>query len=144
MKKFVTPGRRKAALAVCGLAAILFCAMLLAGNGCRRGGDAGQGMRIETRIAPQPVRVGTATVTVSGIADGLGEPLAGVHVQIEGDMNHPGMAPVFADAPEVTPGVYQAKIDLNMPGDWVVLTHIRLADGRRIERQVDVRGVQGR
>ena len=29
-----------------------------------------------------------------------------------------------------------------MGGDWVVLLHIRLADGRKIERQMDVKGVE--
>jgi hypothetical protein len=99
-------------------------------------------MPIRTQITPQPVRVGEATITVTGIVDHLGEPLAGVHVQIEGDMAHPGMAPVFTDATETTPGIYQAQLDFNMPGDWVVLEHIRLADGTRIERQTDVRGVR--
>jgi hypothetical protein len=29
-----------------------------------------------------------------------------------------------------------------MAGDWVILLHITLPDGRRLERQFDVRGVQ--
>jgi hypothetical protein len=99
-------------------------------------------MPVRTEIAPQPVRVGEATVTVSGIVDGLGEPLAGVAVQIEADMAHPGMAPVFSAAKEIAPGIYRAQLDFNMPGDWVVLTHIRLASGHTIERQTDVRGVR--
>jgi hypothetical protein len=98
-------------------------------------------MPVRTQIAPQPARVGKATVIVTGIADALGEPLAGVHVQIEGDMAHPGMAPVFSDAKEIAPGIYRAQLDFNMPGDWIVLTHIRLANGHTIERQTDVRGV---
>jgi hypothetical protein len=98
-------------------------------------------MPIRTQIAPQPVRVGEETVTITGIVDGLGEPLAGVHIQVEGDMAHPGMPPVFSDAKETAPGTYQAELDFNMPGDWVVLEHIRLADGTRIERQTDLRGV---
>jgi hypothetical protein len=98
---------------------------------------------MQTKISPQPVRVGGSTVTLSGVTDGLGEPLAGVHIQIEGDMAHPGMAPVFADARETAPGIYVAQINFNMPGDWVLLEHIRLANGRKIERQVDVKGVVG-
>ncbi len=57
-------------------------------------------------------------------------------------MSHPGMAPVFADAAETLPGSYQAHINFNMPGDWIVLFHIKLPDGSRIERQLDVKGVQ--
>jgi hypothetical protein len=29
-----------------------------------------------------------------------------------------------------------------MPGDWVILEHITLADGRKLERQLDVNSVQ--
>jgi hypothetical protein len=134
-------GRRVAAFRLCA-GTIVAVSVTMGAAGCRRAGDAGAGMDIETRIAPQPVRVGLAIVTVTGVANKLGEPLAGVHVQVEGDMEHPGMAPVFADAAETAPGVYTAKLDLNMPGDWVVLTHIRLADGRKIERQTGVRGVE--
>jgi hypothetical protein len=82
-------------------------------------------------------------VAVTGVTDGLGEPLAGVHIQVEGDMAHPGMAPVFSDAQETAPGTYTARLNFNMPGDWVVLLHIRLADGTKVERQIEVRGVAG-
>jgi hypothetical protein len=141
-RKVHLQGRRLAALSFRGLVVLAACAIALSGTGCRRGAGAGASMPIKTVVTPQPVRVGIATVTVTGVIDGLGEPLAGVHVQIEGDMAHPGMAPVFADAYEGLPGVYTAQLDLNMPGDWVVLTHIRLANGQKIERQIDVRGVQ--
>jgi hypothetical protein len=51
------------------------------------------------------------------------------------------MSPVFGTSAETAPGVYTAHLDFNMEGDWVVLSHIKLADGRTIERQIDVRGV---
>jgi hypothetical protein len=57
-------------------------------------------------------------------------------------MSHPGMSPVFATAAETAPGTYTAQIDFNMAGDWVVLSHILLPDGRKIERQIDVNGVE--
>jgi hypothetical protein len=135
-------GRRSAALTFFRVAAIAECVALLAAVGCHRRSAAGGTMPIRTQITPQPVHVGEATLTVTGIVDSLGEPLAGVHIQVEGDMAHPGMAPVFGDAKETVPGTYQAQLQFNMPGDWVVLEHIRLADGSKIERQIDVRGVR--
>lgn len=60
---------------------------------------------------------------------------------LEGDMSHPGMAPVFGSAMETEPGYYEGRLQLTMPGDWVILEHITLADGRKVERQVDVKGV---
>ncbi len=61
---------------------------------------------------------------------------------VEADMSHPGMSPVFAQASELTPGSYRASVNFNMGGDWILLLHIKLADGRKIERQLDVRGVR--
>ena len=57
-------------------------------------------------------------------------------------MSHPGMAPVFADAKEIDAGRYQGALQLNMAGDWVVLAHVILADGQKLERQINVNGVQ--
>jgi hypothetical protein len=56
-------------------------------------------------------------------------------------MSHPGMAPVFGVAREGGPGQYQGSLDLAMAGDWVVLIHVRLPDGRTLERQLSVPGV---
>jgi hypothetical protein len=122
------------------LGAIASAAMMA---GCHRGSTSQGSLPMQTKISAQPVRVGGSTVTITGVTDGLGEPLAGVHIQVEGDMAHPGMAPVFADARETAPGVYVAQINFNMPGDWVLLEHIRLASGQKIERQIDVREVTG-
>ena len=56
-------------------------------------------------------------------------------------MSHAGMAPVFAEATEVDAGRYRATMDLSMAGDWVVLVHTTLADGRKWERQFEIKGV---
>jgi YtkA-like len=63
-------------------------------------------------------------------------------IEVEADMSHPGMGPVFGKAEETTPGNYRAHIVFNMAGDWVVVLRIKLPEGRKIERQTDVRGVQ--
>jgi hypothetical protein len=96
---------------------------------------------VKQQISPQPVRVGPATVSVE-LADPSHKPLPHAIIMVEADMTHAGMSPVFAKAKETAPGSYRAPIDFNMGGDWVVLLHIKLADGRQIERQMDVKGVQ--
>ena len=103
--------------------------------------DGPQGVSIEQSIAPQPVRSGDETVSIR-LADASGQPLSHARIQVEGDMDHPGMAPVFSDAEETAPGSYRAPLTFTMGGDWVVLLHITLADGRRIERQWNVKGVE--
>ena len=105
--------------------------------------------RVETRadltvaheVAPDPPRVGTATITLR-VADAAGRPLSGARVSLEGNMSHPGMRPVFGEARELEPGRYESPLEFTMGGDWVVLVRLTLPDGRKIERQFDVKGVQ--
>lgn len=56
-------------------------------------------------------------------------------------MSHAGMVPVFADARETEPGRYQSTMELSMAGDWFILVHVTLKDGRKIDRQFDIKGV---
>lgn len=56
-------------------------------------------------------------------------------------MSHPGMAPVFAEARETEPGRYQSVIELSMAGDWYVLAHVTLPDGRKLDQQIEIKGV---
>lgn len=62
-------------------------------------------------------------------------------MSLEADMSHPGMAPVFRNAREIAPGQYQGALEFAMAGDWVVMIHVTLPDGRTQEREVSVPGV---
>lgn len=139
MKDF-SRSRQKAASLSFGLILIVAMAQMLLGVGCRKPASAQGDVSIEESIAPQPVRAGTETISFQ-LTNAAHQPISGAHVQIEGDMNHPGMAPVFSDATETSPGSYKASLNFSMGGDWVVLFHITLSDGRKIERQIDVKGV---
>jgi len=57
-------------------------------------------------------------------------------------MSHAGMSPFIAEAKETERGRYHARLEFSMAGDWVILLHITLSDGKRLERQFDVRGVR--
>ncbi len=56
-------------------------------------------------------------------------------------MSHPGMAPVFADARETEVGRYQSVLELSMAGDWYVIAHVTLPDGRKFDHQLEIKGV---
>lgn len=129
-----------ASLRVCALL-ILSAALALVATGCRKAAEPSGDISIGESIAPQPVHTGTETISFQ-LTNQAMQPIRGAHVQVEGDMNHPGMAPVFADAIETAPGGYQAQLNFSMGGDWVVLFHITLSDGRKVERQMDVKGVE--
>ena len=120
-------------------AAALFLTFVV--TACNKPTESASAVTIEHEITPQPVRVGPATLTLSG-ADASRQPVTGASITLEGNMSHAGMSPVFAQAKETEPGRYQAIVDLTMAGDWIILTHITLAGGQKLERQLDVKGVR--
>jgi hypothetical protein len=96
---------------------------------------------IEHEISPAPVRLGPATIILK-LSDASGKPVRGAHIAIEADMSHAGMSPGFAEAKETEAGCYKAPLEFQMAGDWVILLHVTLLGGEKLERQIDVRGVQ--
>jgi len=74
--------------------------------------------------------------------DESAKPVTGAQVAIEGNMSHAGMGPAFGKAIETATGQYQAPLDLSMAGDWIVTVHLTLANGQKLERYFDVRGVR--
>jgi hypothetical protein len=48
------------------------------------------------------------------------------------------MSPVFGRAKEIAPGRYEGTIQFTMPGDWAILLHVTLADGNKVERQINL------
>jgi hypothetical protein len=121
---------------------LFFLTASLLTSGCTRASQAAGATATDKHAAPQPPQVGPNTVTFRLAMGSV--PVTGAHVELEGDMAHAGMAPVFGSAKEISPGQYQGQLVLNMPGDWVVLLHITLPDGRKLEEQMKVNGVQAK
>jgi len=110
-------------------------------SGCWKKAEPGPNVILRHDVAPQPPRVGPATITVS-IADAAGEPILGARVKLEGNMTHPGMRPVFGEAGEVGAGSYRASLEFTMAGDWIIIVRVDLRDGRKLEREFEVKGVK--
>ncbi|MEZ4734925.1 MAG: copper chaperone PCu(A)C [Caldilineaceae bacterium] len=71
------------------------------------------------------------------------EPITDATVSLEGNMNHAGMAPVFAepvtDGDDGTiDGIYQAPFQFSMLGDWIITITVEQADGSQTTRDVHV------
>lgn len=96
---------------------------------------------IEHEISPEPARIGPAVVNFR-LLDPAGKSISGAHVGVEADMSHAGMSPVFGEAREIETGRYQAHLGFEMAGDWVILLHITLPGGQKLERQIQVSGVR--
>jgi hypothetical protein len=108
--------------------------------GCNRSpDDAGRaGVQVESRLVPAQPTVGPATLTVT-LSGGTADTLGGATVAVVGHMTHPGMTPVVATVTRRGPDIFEAALDLTMPGDWQLVATVRLADGRRLESRLPVR-----
>lgn len=122
----------------------IFLAALLSLAGCRdKSADTLVDVKLTFTVRPDPPLIGLVATTID-LADKAGSPLKGAILKLEGNMNHAGMKPVFADAKETEPGKYEAPLELTMGGDWYVLIQGTLADGRKLNRKVNMPGVKSR
>jgi hypothetical protein len=117
--------------------------LLLIASGCRPAATDAPDVRVELTLHPSPPQVGSADATVA-LADAQGAPLENASVRLEGNMNHAGMVPTFADLDETAPGTYTGTLQFTMGGDWFILATVTLPEGQRIQRKIDVPGVQAR
>jgi len=115
--------------------------LLLTLAACKRGGSSDLpdiGLTLE--IDPSPPAVGLAMLTLT-LTDANGQPISDAKLDIEGNMSHAGMTPVFSQATPFEAGKYRAPLELTMGGDWFVLVKTTLPNGRTFERQIDLPGV---
>lgn len=125
------------------LSTLLFTAavLLVPHSGCSRPTSSDDGVRVDMVVHPQPPVVGMVRVELRFTEPG-GAPVSATAVRLEGNMNHAGMTPSFAEATEIEPGVHRADLELTMGGDWFVLVDAELSDGRRVEEKIDLPGVR--
>jgi hypothetical protein len=113
--------------------------------GCQKPASTGgaDDVTVELTVRPDPPKVGDAVLTVR-LTGKDAKLVPGAVVRLEGNMNHAGMKPEFADAKETEPGQYEGNLQFTMGGDWFILVNATLADGRRLKRKVDVPAVRSR
>jgi hypothetical protein len=119
---------------------IALCVWLVFAQGCKRQQEPSLDLTLAHEVSPQPPRVGPATIVLR-LTDAAGTAVSGARLELEGNMSHPGMAPVFAEATEIEPGRYRVNLELSMAGDWHLAVRITLRDGRKFERQFEIKGV---
>lgn len=93
----------------------------------------------ELEFDPAPF-VGEVRLGLS-LKDSQGRPISGADLELEGNMNHAGMVPVFVDPDEVAKGEYSSNFEFTMGGDWLMTVRGTLPDGRELEHTLEVRGV---
>jgi hypothetical protein len=133
--------RNAVSLLFCGLAACLVS------GGCAPAAApaaSAPNVSLDWRVFPDPPVAGPVRVSLVMVDGSTGRPLRGAAVRLEGNMSHPGMQPVFAAAREVSPGTYEAPLELTMGGDWFLLIDAKLPEGGALHRQLDLPGVRSR
>ena len=120
---------------------IALCACLVIVQACSQHESLSPDLTFAHEISPQPPRVGKVTITLS-VKDASGAPVVGALLNVEGNMSHAGMVPVFAEATEIEPGLYRAVMELSMAGDWNVTVHGTLSDGRKLGHEFELKGVE--
>jgi hypothetical protein len=114
---------------------------LLLGSGCRHQASESSEVQIDWRLEPSPPTVGDAEIALH-LNGSDGSPVSGAEVVVEGNMNHAGMKPSFAELTETAPGHYVGTLDFTMGGDWFLLVQGTLPDGTTVERKIDIPGVR--
>ena len=109
--------------------------------GCRREADASSDVKVDLSFDPAPPQMGTSKVILN-MTDAKGDPVIGAELKLEGNMNHAGMKPSFATMSETSPGHYTGSLEFTMGGDWFIIVSGKTAEGRQIERKIDVPGVR--
>lgn len=127
-------------LLICGLG----LSACLAAAGCRPPAASAPQIRLDWRVTPDPPSAGPVRISLTLTDEATGRPVPGAEVRLEGNMSHPGMRPVFGTAREVSPGTYEAHLELTMGGDWFLLVDATLPDGGTLHRQIGLPGVRTR
>jgi len=98
--------------------------------------DQADDIEMSYTLSPAPARIGSAVIDVMLTSkDG---PVEGATLSFRGDMAHAGMTPVRTAFREIDRGHYRAEIEWTMAGAWVLTIEGDLADGRTLQRQIDL------
>ncbi|HEY9156158.1 MAG TPA: FixH family protein [Opitutaceae bacterium] len=124
-------------------AAVLATAALVSLLGCRPKPREPLGLlQASAQFEPNPPVAHHAVNVKVTLTDAAGKPLQLGHLDVEGDMNHAGMSPVFAHFDEITPGQYSGQIEFTMGGDWFLLLSGQLPGNTHFVKKIDVLGVK--
>ena len=139
----VTGPRLRASLSRAGRVAscLLGVALVAQLAGCgriqRHSSGAPDSFKVTLTTEPAPPLVGDGLVIVT-LADSAGRPVDGARLNLEGNMSHAGMVPVFEQATGGQQGVYRVPFQWTMAGDWIIDLKATLPQGQRLDRQFPI------
>jgi hypothetical protein len=97
---------------------------------------------VNWNIQPPRPSAGVEFVVQLEVVAADAAPVTGAKMQCTAQMSHPGMAPIVAPVVERGPGMYEARLQFSMAGEWVLVASGELPDGQRLESSFRVPDVQ--
>ena len=92
----------------------------------------GEPLDAKVRFVPENPTVGKAEICIE-----VNPRLELTRVEVVGDMTHPGMIPVEAEAHPAGPGLWRVDaFDFNMRGDWVLTITAYDKNGKKYAKEV--------
>lgn len=90
-----------------------------------------------------PSEGANAQYLIVQVADKAGKPITNAMVNVEGNMQHAGMAPVMGkaasdEADGKADGRYQIPFAFDMLGDWIITVSVKNADNTTVQRDIPV------
>jgi len=118
---------------------MVLAAWLVAGCGRIQAGqpDTTAEINLSLAVEPEQPAIGPAELLIT-VTDAAGQPINNATLDIEGNMTHAGMVPVFAQAEAGEVGRYRVPFVWTMGGDWQVTVTATLPDGRTTSAQFPV------
>jgi hypothetical protein len=119
---------------------VLGCALI---SGCRPRTAVQTEAQVALEFSSHPPAIGSNSLQII-LKDAAGQPLRLGRLEVEGNMNHAGMKPVFTHLQEIDPGRYAGSIEFTMGGDWFLLLSGMSSGGEKFSKQVNVPGVESK
>ena len=98
-------------------------------------------LQVDVTFDSTPPVIGDNEIHIA-LRNADGTPVDPTEVRVEGNMNHAGMKPSFAETARVSTGQFTGKLDFTMGGDWFLLIDVIMPDGSMSQYRVDVPGVR--
>lgn len=118
------------------LSVVLCLSGLQSGCGRIRQGSQHDANDLKIDMATEPTKpaVGPGRLIFT-LRDDADHPIDSAALNIEGNMSHAGMVPVFAQTTGGENGRYVVPFKWTMAGDWILTVDVSLADGRVVSGQ---------
>ena len=85
---------------------------------------------------PEKITLDNETEFIFHLKNKKNKPIENALINVEANMNHPGMIPIYTKANYLSNGIYRFNLKLNMHGDWILFLTIIRTDGTIVKKEI--------